>query len=370
MQRAWRGGVALVDPLAVDVAALRPLLASGATIVMHASSQDLEILERACGEPPARLFDTQVAAGFLGHGLPGLGTLLHRVLGVSLPKADRLTDWLHRPLSKNARAYAVADVAHLLDLADALRAELDARDRLAWVDEECELLRVRHGTPNDPEVAWWRIKDARTLRGKHAAVAQAVAAWRERRAAEIDRPVRTVLPDLAIVAVAQRLPTVPDDLARLRGLDDRHLRGKPVEQLLAAVRTGLDTEPGDVRLPPSDTVDRSQRAAVTLVSAWIGQLARELAIDPALLATRGDVESLLAGDEGARLLAGWRADLIGEPIRALLDGDAALAFDGRGNLVLERRSSVTWSRAGERGADGADREDDGGDRGEEAIASS
>jgi ribonuclease D len=323
---------------------------------MHAASQDVEILERACGSPPAHLFDTQIAAGFLGYGLPGLGTLLHRVLGVSLPKADRLTDWLRRPLPKAAMTYGAADVAHLLDLADALRADLDARERLAWVDEECELLRVRHGTPDDPDTAWWRIKDARNMRGKHAAVAQALAAWRERRAATVDRPVRTVLSDLAIVAIAQRVPSDASELGRLRGLDERHVRGKAADDLLHTVQAGLALDSSEVRFPPGDTVDRSLRAAVTLVSAWIGQLARELHIDPALLATRGDVESLLAGDEGARLLTGWRADLVGEPIRALIDGKAALAFDGRGNLVLERRSSSAW-RSGEQRAGAGDGDD-------------
>ena len=118
---------------------------------MHAASQDLEILERACGVGPRRLVDTQVAAGFVGLGSPGLGVLLQRRLGVHLPKADRLTDWLHRPLSDAARIYAAADVAYLDALWTSLRAELERRGRLDWALDECDQLRRRHGEQLDPD---------------------------------------------------------------------------------------------------------------------------------------------------------------------------------------------------------------------------
>jgi ribonuclease D len=331
----------LVDPLATSIAPLRELLKGPGLAVMHAASQDLEILERACGVPPRRLFDTQIAAGFLGHGTPGLASLLRGALDIELPKADRLTDWTARPLDKRVRAYAASDVAHLLGLAAHLEAELEARGRLAWVHEECEIARRRHGTPTDPETAWWRIKDARSLRGRGAAVAQSVSAWRERRAATIDRPVRTVLSDLAIVAVSQRPPKDEEALNRLRGFDGRQVRGRPAGELLEAVRRGVEMPLEAVRFPPIDGIDRSQRAAVTLVSAWVGQLARELHIDPSLLATRADVEELLAGRDG-RLTEGWRAGLIGTPATALAAGEAALAFGPRGELVLESRSHAPY----------------------------
>ena len=204
VQLAAGGEVAVVDALAVDVTPLRTLLESDAPCLMHAASQDLEILERACGTGPARLVDTQVAAGFVGLGSPGLGVLLQRRLGVTLPKADRLTDWLRRPLSEEARLYAATDVAYLDPLWDSLRAELEELGRLGWALDEFEQLRSRHAEPPDPEVAWWRIKEARRLKGRARCVAQAVAAWRERRARRVDRPVRHVLPDLSVVAIAER----------------------------------------------------------------------------------------------------------------------------------------------------------------------
>ena len=338
LQLAAGGDIVVVDPLAVDVGPLRALLDSDAVCIMHAASQDLEILERSCGVGPRRLVDTQVAAGFVGLGAPGLGVLLQRRLGIYLPKADRLTDWLRRPLSDDARTYAAADVAHLDDLWASLRDELDARGRLAWALDECDEIRLRHREPADPEVAWWRIKEARRLKGKARGVAQCVAAWRERRARQLDRPVRHMLPDLAVVAIAERPPRTRNDLARVRGLDGRHLKGGAGDELMVAVKSGVELGDDELRLPPRDGVDSTFRPAVTLASAWVSQLSREAELDASLVATRADIEGLVRGDGTSRLLSGWRADVAGLPVQRLLEGTASLAFDGEGSLVLEARS--------------------------------
>jgi ribonuclease D len=323
-----------VDPLVVDVGSLRSLLDGPGLCLMHAASQDLEILERACGLGPRRLADTQVAAGFVGLGSPGLGILLQRRLGVQLPKADRLTDWLHRPLSSAAQIYAAADVAYLGPLWSSLRSELEERGRLDWALAECDELRRRHGEEPDPDQAWWRIKEARRLKGRARGVAQSVAAWRELRARRIDRPVRHVLPDLALVAIAERPPRSRSDLNRVRGVDGRHLRDGAGDDLMAAIKAGVALGDAELHVPPREGVDGTFRPAVTLASAWVSQLARNAELDASLVATRADIEALVRGDPSSRLLTGWRAELAGEPVRRLLEGNAALAFDGDGSLVL------------------------------------
>jgi ribonuclease D len=339
LQLAWPGGVAVVDPVEVDVAPLATVLDGPGTCLMHAASQDLEILARVCGTLPSRLFDTQVAAGFVGYSSVGLAGLVQGELGVKLPKADRLTDWLVRPLPEGAVTYAAADVLHLHELRDGLVAKLEARGRLDWALDECEVHRTRPTSGQVPSRAWWRIKEARSLRGRSAAVAQVLASWRERRAAEVDRPVRFLLPDLALVAMAQRPPASEDDLRRVRGLDDGKKRGGAARELLAVVAEGLELPLDEVEVPPTEGVDRSRRAAASLVSAWAAQRARDLEIDPAILATRADIEALLMGD-GGRLASGWRHDVVGEPIRALAAGEASLALDELGRLRLEARSGV------------------------------
>ena len=333
VQFAWPGGIALVDPLAVDIRPLATLFRGPGLAVIHAAQQDLDVLTRACGAVPSRLFDTQLAAGFLGHATPSLGNLLSAELGVKLPKADRLSDWLRRPLSAGQEEYAAADVAHLLELHDRLVVQLESLGRLAWAEAECEELRVRPTGPGDPYDAWLKLKDVRTLRGRSRGVARAVAAWRERRAAELDLPVRFVLPDLAVLGIAQRPPTTTEELRQTRGVEERHARGSTANELLAAVREGL-THPVDLPETNGEELDRQLRPAVTLVSAWVSQLARDQRIDTALLATRADLVDLLRGDPDARLSHGWRAATVGEDIRHLVEGEAALAFDGRGGLRL------------------------------------
>jgi ribonuclease D len=325
--------------VAVDPAPLAALITGPATIVMHAAGQDLEALDRVCGTVPTRLFDTQVAAGLVGYRGPSLASLVDGELGLRLPKTDRLTDWLRRPLDPASLRYAAADVAHLLDVAASLRTRLVERGRLAWAEDECEELRRRWPARRDPDEAWWRIKEARQLRGRAARVAQTLAAWRERFAIETDQPPRFVLPDMALVAIAQRPPRTTRDLRDVRGLDGRHLRGGQGEAILAAIDVASTMPASALRLPASrHELDRELRPAATVASAWVAQLARDLDIDTSLLGTRTDIEDFLLDDPDARLRHGWRKEAVGDRLRRLVDGDAALAIDDNATIVLEERS--------------------------------
>lgn len=339
VQLAWRGGLALVDATVVDLHPFAELFEADVVTVAHAADQDLEVLEYACGTIPRTLFDTQVAAGFLGMASPSLGSLLEKTVGVSPAKSDRLTDWLSRPLSREQLDYAATDVAHLLEVYDQLVGDLDGRGRLEWARDECEELRQRARGARDPEQAWRRIKEARQLRGRARAVAQSVAAWRERRAAELDQPVRYIMPDLAVVGISQRPPSRPADLKKIRGLEGRGISEAVARDVLDAVNAGKKNPPPNDNGAAGRELERELRPAVGLVSAWISQLARDLEIETSLLATRNDLEALLRGDPSARLAHGWRAALVGERIRKLVAGEAALAFAGDGRLVLEVRSN-------------------------------
>ena len=332
-QFAWPGGTALVDPLAVDVTALRPLLESDTQCVLHAAQQDLDVLTHSCGAVPKRLFDTQLAAGFIGYGTPSLASLLQGELKVTVPKGDRLTDWLRRPLTDDQKSYAASDVAHLLELQDRITAQLERTGRVSWAEAACEELRVKPGSGTDPDGAWLRLKDVRVLKPKARGVARSVAAWRERRAMSVDSPVRQILPDLAILGIAQKQPQSVEELAHARGIDERHWRGNLGREIIAAVIEGMQNE---VHLPASDVeeLDRNLRPAITLVSAWVSELARNEKIDTALLGTRGDIVALLRKDPDARLSIGWRAELLGDQVQRLVDGAAALTFDGKGGLRL------------------------------------
>jgi len=334
VQVADEHGVSVVDPLVVDLAPFASVLAGPGLAVMHAARQDMEVLEQACGTTPARLLDTQLAAGFLGYTSPSLSTLLERELGVRTGKADRLTDWLKRPLTDRQLAYAADDVAHLLLLHDRLSTRLAERGRTAWADEACEELRIDPRGPRDPDEAWRRIKEVRHLKGSRLALAQVVAAWRERRAATLDLTPRFVLSDLGVVSVATSTPATVDELKGLRGVDGRVLKAGGGEELIELVASSKDLRPSGRPQRNAAELDSQLRPVVPLISAWVNQRARDLDLETALLATRSDLEDLLRGVPDARLTKGWRAEIVGEPIRRLVAGEAALAFDHGNGLVL------------------------------------
>jgi ribonuclease D len=333
-QLAWPGGIALIDALACDVHALGALLAEPSTMVTHAGGADLPIIERACGARPRQLFDTQLAAGFVGLGQPSLVALVSSVLGVRLDKGDQLADWTRRPLSASARRYAAGDVAYLLPLAAELRSRLDALGRTEWVAAENELLRQTPARDADPDTTWWRIKGARSLRGERACIAQAVAAWRERRAQETDRPPRFVLSDLALAAIVQRPPASLDELGRARGAGS--LPRAVCREILDAIDEGRALDPSDLREPPRLGDDSALDAAVGLIAGWAAQVAAGEQLDAKLLATREDVKALVNG-RPSRLDDGWRAAMVGADLHALVEGDAVLRLVGGGRrLRLER----------------------------------
>jgi ribonuclease D len=336
IQLAWADKVALVDPLAVDPRPLARIFAGSGIAVAHAAEQDIDVLETACGVVPATVFDTQIVAGFLGLSTPSLSRLVDQVLGISLPKADQLSDWMHRPISDRQITYAAGDVAHLLELRTVITQQLEELGRLTWALEECaQVLSVRR-RPVVPEELWWKMGDVRKLTGRSRGVAQEMAAWRDRRAATIDRPRRSVLSDLALLAIAQRPPKSRQELQQTRGVDGRHLAQGGAAEILAAIQRGLDLSPADIRLPPDGRDAQVPLAAVAVCSGLVRQIADELHFDQGLLATRADITNLLSG-EPSRLDVGWRSSIAGDPIRRLMAGEVAAAFRPDGTLVLEER---------------------------------
>ena len=333
LQLAFPGRVAVVDATTVDVRPLAAVLHGPGLMVAHAGEQDLIVLHRSAGAIPARMLDTQVAAGFLGFGSPSLAKLVGELLGVRLEKGARMSDWFKRPLTDEQITYAAADVIHLLDLRAVIEERLEAVGRLAWAYEESE--RRRRIREPDIATAWWKLKGWRQLRGASRGVAQELAAWRETVAMATDKPARRVLSDEAILSLAERPPKSVRDMPRSRLFDAQRFSAKVLDELVEAVARGRDLSPKQIRLPPDDDLPGHLQPLATLISAWVAQQSRDLSIDAALLATRNDIEALLRRAPDSRLEVGWRAELIGSTVGRLVAGGAAVAFDGR--LVLVDR---------------------------------
>jgi ribonuclease D len=337
VQLATRDRIALVDALTVDVRPLSRAFQTDAVCVMHAGSQDLEILDLVCGAVPQHMFDTQIAALFCGYRTSSLGKLVEGFLGIQLDKSAQLTDWTRRPLPEEDLRYAASDVAHLLELRDVLISRLGERARLQWAEEEIERFRSKDRSAPDPEILWWKLRGKTKLNGRARGVAQELAAWRERVAQHENRPPRTVLSDMALLALAQRPARNTEQLRGVRNLDLR--RFKHADQLLSAIQRGTQLPKDAVRLPPKkpDNLPNVD-GVIALCLAWLAQRAGAEGLDMSVLGTRDDVTSL-ALRQPSRLSNGWRDDLVGRELRSIIDGTAALRVNGADLELLDRPPS-------------------------------
>jgi ribonuclease D len=310
-----------VDPLAIaasggDLAALVPLLTSGAPKVMHAARQDLEVLLPAVGliQP---VFDTQVAAALAGHpSQVGYAELTRRLLGVELPKAHTRTDWARRPLSAEQQEYALDDVKYLAALRLSLLDTLAAKGRTAWLEEELAGLANEGALRVEPEDAWRKIKGLPSLDAGRQKLAQAVGAWRERRAVERNRPRGWILDDAVLRELVVRLPRTPEALAALPEMQESVVR-KCGDELLELVRQADIADPPPP-LPRREKPDPAQVALVKRLADIAGEVAKQLEINTEVLATRRELEKLAGGKRDVSLLRGWRADVVGARLLAAL----------------------------------------------------
>jgi ribonuclease D len=331
--------IELLDPLAdgFDGSPLAALLADPAVeIVVHAGRQDIALVRRALATEVTNVFDTQVAAGFIGMGAQSsYDSLLTAALGVRLEKSASFTRWDRRPLSPEQLDYARGDVEYLLELADELQRRLRGIGRLDWAREECAPL-ARSSDERDLQAVFERLPRVRNLSSSSRPVARALVQWREETAARRDRPVQGVLGDAALIEIAKRKPSSSAELEQIRGSGAANLR-KRGEELLAVVRSARELAPEEVRRqarPPSPTPEDAP--LIALGEALLRARAREANIAYELLAARADLQAIVAAWRAAgpeadvRTLRGWRRQLAGEELLALLQGRSSLSVqDGR-----------------------------------------
>jgi ribonuclease D len=329
--------VACIDPLSgIDLAPLDALMLDDSVLkVVHAGRQDLEVFFDRTGRIPAPVFDTQIAASLLGRGDQiGYAALVSQVTGHKLDKLHGRTDWMRRPLEPAVIEYAAADVVHLREVYATLRDELEALGRRPWLDEEQAHLLVVETYRIDEDDAWKRIKSVGRLKGVECAVAQRLAGWREARARKIDRPRKRVLTDEAILDLARQRPTEVSAMERMRSIDDgvRRKHGQElVERIQAAARSPRDEWPAPLDRGPGAPFDS---ALADALAAVVQARARAANITARMLSSKGDLERLASGETDLPVLAGWRAELAGDALRAFLNGALRLEVkDGALQLV-------------------------------------
>ena len=307
-----------VDPLALtDLALLaRPLTAPGIVKVMHASRQDLEVLLPVTGLVRP-VFDTQIAAALAG--LPaqvGYAELVRRLVGHELPKTHTRTDWSRRPLSPEQIEYALDDVRYLLPLKSLLEEQLDKLGRTQWLTEELAALDDARSFTTEPDHAWQRLKGLRGLDDQRQRLAQQLAAWRERRAIERNRPRGWILDDTALREIVLRVPRSTQELSSIAEMPAGVVKHCG-DVLLACVREA-DIEDPPPALPGRTRPDPLKTALVKKLGALNQAIAADLGLSPEILATRRDLEQLADGRQDVAVLKGWRRGIVGDRMLAEL----------------------------------------------------
>ncbi|MDB6088093.1 MAG: ribonuclease [Gammaproteobacteria bacterium] len=307
-----------VDPIALaDLTPIaRALTAPGIIKVMHASRQDIEVLLPVAGLVRP-VFDTQIAAALTG--LPaqvGYAELVRRLIGHELAKTHTRTDWSRRPLSPEQIEYALDDVRYLLPLKSLLEEQLEKLGRLAWLAEELAALDDARSFTTEPEQAWLRVKGLRGLDDARIRLARELAAWRERRAIDRNRPRGWILDDTALREIVLQVPRSVEALAAIAEVPAGVVKHCS-EELLACVRAAEIADPAPA-IQGRQRPDPLKAALVKKLAVLNQSVAADLNLSPEILATRRDLEQLADGRQDVAVLRGWRRGVIGERMLAAL----------------------------------------------------
>ena len=319
----------LLDPLAIDdMSPLGEVLVNpGVETVLHSGDHDIRSLDRDWGFHVGNLFDTSIAAAFVGSERLGLASTLQDFMGVTILKEKNIqrSDWSIRPLSDGALVYAAADVQHLFGLRDKLVDRLRTLGRTQWVREECDRLAEIRYNPPDPELAVFAVRGSRELDGSGLAILKALMEYRERHALRLGRPHFRVIPDGTLVSLAAEPKA---DLREVRGLG-MFGRGRLAAGIRDAIKQGNAAQPLQrPRQPRGRRLSRAERAKVSSrldkLKAWRTEHANRLSLAVGLLWPMVSLQRLasfpddLETELQAPEIRGWQREEFEESIRKLV----------------------------------------------------
>lgn len=310
---------ALVDPLAFDIGtALQPLDSTDVVTLMHSASEDLETLSPWLPEGPRVLFDTQIAAAFVGMGL-GISyrALVAELVGVELDKGETRSDWLQRPLTASQRDYATLDVVYLETIHRQLAERLAQRGRSAWHAEDCDRLKrkscPREGDPQ-PQLAY---RTAAEWPREQQALLRRILLWRDATARHLDKPRPWLLEDPAALSIAQQVPRYLDELER-RTAGQRALRSQQRAELFELLLPPVtDEEIADTASIPPYPQGKAKQALAAMKQC-VDTLAAQLDLPPGLLCSRRLLEEFVVTAQWPEGLEGWRREVLHNHLTGLL----------------------------------------------------
>ncbi len=322
------GGEAATGAAALD--GIGAVLGDAETeVIFHDADYDVRLLHRDFGIAVGGLFDTKIAAQFLGEPAIGLASLLEKYVGIVLEKKYQRADWARRPLPPEMLAYAAKDTEHLPPLRDALRAELEARGRLAWAEEEFRLIEALRWEPTEqPDEAYLRMKGTRDFTPRQLAALRELYDWREEEARERDAaPFRVVLNEV-LLSVARTLPASREALQDEAGISSglaRRWGGDLLDGVSRALRVPEAELPRRPRRGARPPRDPELDAIVDRLRAARDGGARELGLDRGFLMPRSQLEEIGRARPASRTaleavasVRRWQVDALGDRLLAAL----------------------------------------------------
>ena len=308
----------LIDPVEIDQ--LDPLKAilSNPHIekVFHACSEDIEVFHRLFGCVPTPIFDTQIAAAFVGEGFSvGYANLSKSMLEIELPKGETRSNWLKRPLTEAQKSYAALDVEYLWQLKDLLKVRLDENERTVWVEQECRQLTDNALQAQNPDYAINRFKSAWKLSAKSQHVLKNLSIWREHLAQQKNKPRNHIVKEKALMSLAATLPQTIADMADVEELNEALIHRYGEDWLPFLTDQTVEQRVFLQKRPPSG----EQKKQISRMRDAVASLAQRLDIAPELLARKKDFESIVfsledgvAPEESlpSHFYDGWRQKII------------------------------------------------------------
>ncbi len=315
-ETAW-----LVDPVKIEsLDTLRQLLANPAiSKVLHSGSEDLEVLLNAVGALPDPLVDTQVACAMLGQPLQmGYHTTVQWLFEIEVDKEQTRSNWCKRPLTGRQLHYAAMDVVLLPEMYEILRARLQEKGRWTWLQEEAARAQDNARQIVEPELAYLRISAAPRLDEQELRVLRSLAAWREETAKAKNLARGFVISDAGLMNLARARPASAREARHLEGIHPKAL-DRYADTLIPLIRSAPDDRSPLASLEPLNGVQRKQLAAMRDL---VQQKAKELEVEPALLASRKELERLIQavaeGGDVPERFTGWREAVVTDDLLAII----------------------------------------------------
>ncbi len=314
-------GIHLIDPLTIDQwQPLKDLLENPSILkILHSCSEDLEVLQILTDTTPSPLFDTQLAAAYagLGHSL-GYQKLLHKLLGLELPKDETRSNWLQRPLTEAQQHYATLDVLHLLETHTLLEELLHEKPTRSWLAEDCSRMKPSIFF-NNSENAWRDVKRAWQLRPKQLAVLKALCIYREEKSKKRNLPRNRVIPKGSLWPIARYQPDNLKSLAAIKDMKKSVIK-RDGSKLLAIIKTAAESPKDTYPAPPPGPLPKKTKVYGKAIKEFINEMAEHLELPVEILLPSKTTSPILRSwlETGQftlpESLQGWRREIIGTPL--------------------------------------------------------